>query len=271
MSQIKKLQNGKNVPKPTYGKLTIDAREYEATPELLEALGSYIGGLDPKHQRFLGDVEDALRKGQNISLNTHTNRISGLNGFSELNERQNRRSRRGSSRAGKIIDALTDSDVYQSNEAIALLGGFKYAQQAKENTPALIKVSNTPLNFDYDTKDGKSVYSTNPKNAHIKNRFQYYYDWLDEPDTFKTVYEWSNNPENEDILRSWYADLGEDALSRKNEAKKRIDAALAEVAAADGWDNVSEATRELLGYFNIGNEGGATTSTPEAETVTRDK
>lgn len=199
MSQIRKLQNG---GKPQqYGKLIIDSTVYDATPEMMSALGSYIGSLDVKHQRFLGDVEDSLRKGNNVTLNTHTNRISGIPYFSELTDAENARSARGRNTIEKFFGALTDSDVNQAHEAVHLLGKFKYAREASQNHPELLSINNAPSNFDYDTKDGKFIFSANPKNNYIKNRFQYYYDWLDEPDTWKTVYKWSNNPENEDILR----------------------------------------------------------------------
>ena len=262
MSQIKKLQSGKTVPKPKYGKLTIDAREYEATPELLEALGSYIGGLDTKHQRFLGDIEDALRNGQNISLNTHTNRISGLNEFSALNERQNNRSRNGRTRLGKYLDAITDSDVNQSNEAIALLGRFYPSVGSTSTTSGLKTVSNNPVNFDYDIdSDGNQKLSSNPINAYIENRFNDYYDWLDNPDDWSAKNTWSNKIENEDILKSWYNSLdATDALSRRLAAKQAIANAIDEVKTSNGWENVSEKTKELLRYFNIGNGTSSSTN-----------
>lgn len=62
--------------------------------------------------------------------------------------------------------------------------------------------------------------------------------------------------------------MGDDDVTRKKTAKQLIDNALKEVASANGWDNVSEATRELLGYFNIGNESNTPTTSSSSSSTT---
>lgn len=194
MSQVRKLQGGGNTTfdpnalvfnpdrqtTQSYhkgrGSLTIDGKKYDMNDQdTYNALNAYIRSGGPKLGRFLGDVTNAIEQGKDISVNTHLNRIYGLeNGFSNLNDRENKRSREGRSEASKILGTLFDTNVNQSNEAIWHLGRFNYS---KPTTAELNTIMNDAVAFNFDTVDGKKVYSeSNPINKYIFERFPHYWD-----------------------------------------------------------------------------------------------
>lgn len=91
MSQvIKKLQAG--------GSLTIDGIKYEATPELINALTSHIGSVAGTDAQTLAGLTNALQNGENLTYNSASNTITGMNGlWSGISDNQNEKRRANTS------------------------------------------------------------------------------------------------------------------------------------------------------------------------------
>lgn len=248
MSQVRKLQTGSTVPKR--GKLTIGTKTYDLNDEKVwEALNTYLQN-GKQYGLYTKDLVNALSSGQDITGDVLDNRVYGLDGFTALSDRENGKLKKAH---GSTWDAITNNGPQQARDAIAYFLGFNYAtpqDQAKNRT-----ISNKAANFDYDTIDGKSVFSANPKNIWIQNRFDEYLDWLSDPNWDDSKVTWEGS-RNEPILRAWYGQYNDRA-----KAREAIDAAINE-AKSKPWDEVSEQSKELLAYFNVGTESGSRQSAP---------
>lgn len=74
MSQvIKKLQTG--------GSITIDGIKYNATPEFINALTTHIGNVAGTDAQTLAGLTNALQNGENLTYNSASNTITGMNGL----------------------------------------------------------------------------------------------------------------------------------------------------------------------------------------------
>jgi hypothetical protein len=72
MSQvIKKLQSG--------GTLTIDGKKYDATPELIQSLSTYLSGFGESAAPLAG-LTAALQRGENVTYDSIGNTITGMQG-----------------------------------------------------------------------------------------------------------------------------------------------------------------------------------------------
>ena len=248
MSQVRKLLKGQNIPKAQQGyKFQLDGQNYNVTDEQLKEIDSQLSKLDPEYRRFLSNWTSAIRNG-NSSGNRVENTVS-MNMLSGIEGADVDRLKR---KKGSFWESFAGTDSYYAKEAIneALnITNSVLNRPVSTNSPTnKTKRYNRAANFDYDTdSSGKSIYSTNPKNRFIEDRFDAYLDWLSD-DKWGDSNEWEVPlGDNEAILRSWYTGLG----SRES-AQAAIAAAMNEVRSKP-WDEVSEASKELLAYFNIGN------------------
>ena len=249
MSQVRKLLKGQNIPKAQQGyKFQLDGQNYNVTDEQLKEIDSQLSKLDPEYRRFLGNWTSAIRNG-NSSGNRVENTVS-MNMLSGIEGADVDRLKR---KKGSFWESFAGTDSYYAKEAIneALnITNSVLNRSISTNSPTnKTKRYNRAANFDYDTdSSGKSIYSTNPKNRFIEDRFDAYLDWLSD-DKWGDSNEWEVPlGDNEAILRSWYTGLG----SRES-AQAAIAAAMNEVRSKP-WDEVSEKSKELLAYFNIGND-----------------
>ena len=243
MSQVRKLLKGQNIPKAQQGyKFQLDGQNYNVTDEQLKEIDSQLSKLDPEYRRFLSNWTSAIRNG-NSSGNRVENTVS-MNMLSGIEGADVDRLKR---KKGSFWESFAGTDSYYAKEAIneALnITNSVLNRPVSTNSPTnKTKRYNRAANFDYDTdSSGKSIYSTNPE-----DRFDAYLDWLSD-DKWGDSNEWEVPlGDNEAILRSWYTGLG----SRES-AQAAIAAAMNEVRSKP-WDEVSEASKELLAYFNIGN------------------
>ncbi len=92
MSQvIKKLQSG--------GSITIDGIKYDATPEFINALTDHIGSVAGTDAQTLAGLTNALQNGENLTYNSASNTITGMNGlWGGITDRQNENRRANTSR-----------------------------------------------------------------------------------------------------------------------------------------------------------------------------
>lgn len=246
MSQVKKLQSG---GKPL-GKLIIDSTEMDATPEMLEQLDLNISTFDPSQRRFAGEVTDALRRGETVTINSHSNNItSNIDWSRTLGNRGLKQASSGRTTAGKVLGTLFNTNVNQFNDMISNLARFRYVPKSADEAKELQTIDNSRKSFEYGP-DGYAKDSIT--NGALKNRMRYYYDYLSENDIWNKAYKWSDAIDD-GTLKGWYEGLGVDNQSRRNRMEEIVNAALAKAESANSWDDVDENTRRILSYFNIGN------------------
>lgn len=90
MSQVKKLQSG--------GSFTIDGIKYDATPEFINALTTHLRDTAGTDAQTLAGLSNALQNGKNLSYDSSSNTISGMDGvWSGITQKQNERRKTGSS------------------------------------------------------------------------------------------------------------------------------------------------------------------------------
>lgn len=118
MSQvIKKLQTG--------GSITIDGIKYDATPEFINALSSHIGSVAGTDAQTLAGLTNALQNGENLTYNSASNTITGMNGlWGGISDRQNENRRANTSRWRKFWDAQFDTDAHRFRNALTAIGSF---------------------------------------------------------------------------------------------------------------------------------------------------
>lgn len=252
MSQVRKLLKGQNISKAETGyKFHLDSQDIYLTDDQLREIDNQIAALPMERRRFLGNATNAIKNGNqsgNRANNTWT-----LDMMTGLDERNTNRLKK---QKPSLWESLAPTDSYYAKQAGADLLNIIYSVTNKPKaTTETSKTTryNRASNFDYDTDaSGKQIYSNNPKNKFIEGRFSDYLDWLSD-DTWVNSNQWETAiGENEPILRSWYNGLGS-----RDAAKQALDVAMDEVRSKP-WDEVSEQTKELLAYFNIGN--GSTSS-----------
>lgn len=262
MSQVRKLLKGQNIPKAQNGyKFHLDSQDIYLTDDQLREIDDQIAALPMERRRFLGNATNAIKNGNqsgNRANNTWT-----LEMTTGLDERNTNRLKK---QKPSLWESLAPTDSYYAKQAGADLLNIIYSVANKPKaTTETSKTTryNRASNFDYDTDiSGKQIYSNNPKNKFIEGRFSDYLDWLSD-DTWGNSNQWETAiGENEPILRSWYSGFAD-----RSGAETAIKAAMDEVRSKP-WDEVSEATKELLAYFNIGNGSTSSTASSSGEQQT---
>lgn len=265
MSQVRKLLKGQNIPKAEDGyKFHLDSQDIYLTDDQLREIDDRIAALPMERRRFLGNATNAIKNGNqsgNRANNTWT-----LDMMTGLDERNTNRLKK---QKPSLWESLAPTDSYYAKQAGADLLNIIYSVTNKPKTTTETSKTtryNRASNFDYDTDaSGKQIYSNNPKNKFIEGRFSDYLDWLSD-DTWANSNQWETAiGENEPILRSWYNGLGS-----RDAAKQALDTAMDEVRSKP-WDEVSEKTKELLAYFNIGNSSTSSTASSSGEQQTSPK
>ena len=243
MSQIRKLQNGGT---PKYGVLRIGNKTY-TSPEEIDAFEKYLIAGDRSYSPITGKWMNYIRSGHDISINPidNTIQISGVSAedYADLP---------GASKRQRNIVAEGRRTYGRNNwstdfrNAIDYAGRFTYATPEEQQKSSKTKVSNGQIKIDYDTVDGKQVYSSNPSNDLIDPRIAAYLDYLSD-EKWGDTNEWETalDSNTDQILKAWYKRHGD-----RSKAQAAIDVALNEVRTKP-WNEVSEASRELLAYFNI--------------------
>lgn len=257
MSQIRKLQNGGS----TYGNLTINGRTTN-DPKEIERWISGLSVDNPESAAISGRWASWIRSGVDADINTTDNTITfagkTVNDYADLPGATKRQLNILVS--GKpTYGGNNFSTAFRNN--IFNAGRFTFPDSEEQQKSNKTKVSNGQIKVDYDTVDGVQKYSSNPSNALIKPQIKAYLDYLSDEKWGETN-EWENSlGDNDRILKAWYSGFKGD----RNAAQAAIDTALNEVRTKP-WNEVSEASRELLAYFNIigpdaSKTGASTTST----------
>jgi len=259
MSQVRKLLQGNGGIPKTYN-LILDGQTFTIDDDQLTQINNEIASLDPRYRAYLGGVSGAIASGSFVGSRPE-NKISAQ-ALSNLNDKEMEFLKAGKQ---NLWEAITDNNTYRAKEAInealniisRVVGSKKQKESTPEQTPDKKIAYNREAKFDYDLdKDGNYIYSSNPINGFIENRFPSYLDWLSD-DKWGDTNKWETPlGDNEAILRGWYAGLGS-----REAADAAIQKALNEVKTKP-WDKVSEETKELLKYFNITDATMGSSSSP---------
>ena len=242
MSQIRKLQNGGS----TYGNLTINGRTTN-DPKEIERWISGLSVDNPESAAISGRWASWIRSGVDANINTTDNTITfagkTVNDYADLPGATKRQLNILAS--GKpTYGGNNFSTAFRNN--IFSAGKFTFPDSEEQQKSNKTKVSNGQIKIDYDTVNGVQKYSSNPSNKLIDPQIKAYLDYLSDEKWGETN-EWENSlGDNDRILKAWYSGFNGD----RKAAQAAIDTALNEVRTKP-WNEVSEASRELLAYFNI--------------------
>lgn len=154
MSQIKKLKPGGNVK--SYGKLIIDGNEIQMDQDSQDSLNSYFKTADTRLLPELGAISDAINSGKDVSINTVSNTISGVD--FNLSKRQERKLTTDTSDFSKQIDLLTDNKVQKVKEAIHFAGNFSYTPKKTVEEFPKIKLSKDAIILDFNADESGNLY-----------------------------------------------------------------------------------------------------------------
>lgn len=154
MSQIKKLKPGGNVK--SYGKLIIDGNEIQMDQDSQDSLNSYFKTADTRLLPELGAISDAINSGKDVSINTVSNTINGVD--FNLSKRQERKLTTNTSDFSKRIDLLTDNKVQKVKEAIHFAGNFSYIPKKTVEEVPKIKLSKDAITLDFNTDESGNFY-----------------------------------------------------------------------------------------------------------------
>lgn len=191
MSQVKKLQTG--------GSITIDGIKYDATPEFINALSSHIGSVAGTDAQTLAGLTNALQNGENLTYNSASNTITGMNGlWGGISDRQNENRRANTSRWRKFWDAQFDTDAHRFRNALTAIGSFHWQPNDKkeDETSNLKDIYGDKTWYKYDVdKDGNKTWLDNAgENIAIAQRLADVTSYLKDPEAGKKAYR----------LGSWY-------------------------------------------------------------------
>ena len=251
MSQVKKLQTG--------GSITIDGIKYNATPEFINALSSHIGSVAGTDAQTLAGLTNALQNGENLTYNSASNTITGMNGlWGGISDKQNENRRANTSRWKKFWDAQFDTDAHRFRNALTAIGSFHYQPNDKkeDETSNLKDIYGDKTWYKYDVdKDGNKTWLDNAgENIAIAQRLADVTSYLKDPEAGKKAYR----------LGSWYTPDRVAALQGLygKYTPETWQAGLDAIAERAKANNLTPEDRAFLANFNIvePNEADATTS-----------
>lgn len=259
MSQvIKKLQTG--------GSITIDGIKYDATPEFINALTTHIGNVAGTDAQTLAGLTNALQNGENLTYNSASNTITGMNGlWGGITDRQNAHRAANTSRWRKFWDAQLDTDAHRFRNALTAIGSFHWQPNDKkeDETSNLKDIYGDTAWFDYiDNEDGTKSWSENSaKNAGLMQRLDDMTAYLSDPEAGKKMYRLASQytPEHMSALQGLY-----------NQSKDRWADTLNQIKTRARNNQLGEDDIKFLNNFFIA-KPNATPEETEAAALAADK
>lgn len=226
MSQVRKFKDGgsntaettsKSKHNSKYGHYIVDGTTYDVNDDFIR---DYIASAkqfdDNSTNTVASHVVNALKSGQDVSLDTLNNRIYGINDYlnSEDVERSNEYSQNSLNkkyqRKYRRKEARPNSSLHQLNIGISNLGSINFTNPVEkadqQSATSLIDLYGDTRNFDYNSNsDGTLVWSNGPQNADNLATINNFIDMLgmSEEDA-KKKYNWTGYDDQIRALRSWY-------------------------------------------------------------------
>jgi len=227
MSQVRKFKDGgsntaettsKSKHNSKYGHYIVDGTTYDVNDDFIR---DYIASAkqfdDNSTNTVASHVVNALKSGQDVSLDTLNNRIYGINNYlnSEDVERSNEYSQNSLNkkyqRKYRRKEARPNSSLHQLNIGISNLGSINFTNPVKkadqQSATSLIDLYRDTRNFDYNSNsDGTLVWSNGPQNAGNLAALNNFIDMLSmSEEDAKKKYNWTGYEDQINDLRTWYA------------------------------------------------------------------
>ena len=236
MSQVRKFKDGgsntaettsKSKHNSKYGHYIVDGTTYDVNDDFIR---DYIASAkqfnDNSTNTVASHVVNALKSGQDVSLDTLNNRIYGINDYlnSEDVERSNEYSQnslnRKYQRKYRRKEARPNSSLHQLNIGISNLGSIQFTEPTPESDketlvkPSLFGSYNW---FDYnDNEDGTKYYSTAPINATNERILDQYADLYNlTPEQAREKYDLDENKYNQFL--DWKNKFGAQFMGENND------------------------------------------------------
>lgn len=236
MSQVRKFKDGgsntaettsKSKHNSKYGHYIVDGTTYDVNDDFIR---DYIASTkqfdDNSTNTVASHVVNALKSGQDVSLDTLNNRIYGINDYlnSEDVERSNEYSQNSSNkkyqRKYRRKEARSNSSLHQLNIGISNLGSIQFTEPTPESDketsvkPSLFGSYNW---FDYnDNEDGTKYYSTAPINATNERILDQYADLYNlTPEQAREKYDLDENRYNQFL--DWKNKFGAQFMGENND------------------------------------------------------
>ena len=236
MSQVRKFKDGgsntaettsKSKHNSKYGHYIVDGTTYDVNDDFIR---NYIASAkqfnDNSTNTVASHIVNALKSGQDVSLDTLNNRIYGINDYlnSEDVERSNEYSQNSSNkkyqRKYRRKEARPNSSLHQLNIGISNLGSIQFTEPIPESNketsvkPSLFGSYNW---FDYnDNEDGTKYYSTAPINATNERILDQYADLYNlTPEQAREKYDLDENKYNQFL--DWKNKFGAQFMGENND------------------------------------------------------
>ena len=247
--QVMKLQEGKTIPaSKKYGHLIIDGKDLGNSEEMINAFRDYSRRQEMQYGEFYSRWLNMLQNGQDVEL-TLANNVNDDGGLSK----------RAHSGWNKFWQAMSPVATRPENMRSAIANARRFNYAPVEPTINPNEYNNYRGSYDWDTKENKKIYSQNPGNLALDERFDKYLDWLEDTDTWEKNNKFKYAPADARLagLKAWWNSMANgsdetDTRTQRERARAYIDDYLTRMRSANGWENVDEGIREFLDYFNIG-------------------
>ena len=179
MSQVRKLLNGDKIPKHAYGSVIIGSNVFDMNDEAVRKdFEDYLAKKGSEYGDYLSGVMSMLQSGQDYNGDA----IGNTSNYGGPDEKTAEKLSKKRSNLRMQLDALSNNDVQRYKNAIHYINSYRYNPTQSSNKASKTQIDNSAANYNYDTIDGKSVYSkTNPINDTINKRFDSYLDYFENP------------------------------------------------------------------------------------------
>lgn len=256
MSQVKKLQSGGQ----SIGSLTIGGKRYQATPEMIQALSTYLSGYGEAAAPLAG-LTSALQSGTNVDYDPVGNVITGMKGkWAGVDNESDDKRDTGKSKWRRKWEATFDTDAHRFRNAVALLSGFSFDDKPKEVPLNLQDIYGNRVFYKYkENEDGtKTLLKDDPQSLEIASRLKAMSDYLSHPEEeSKKKYK----------LADWYSPQRLSGLrALYNQNQSRWQTVLDEIGKRAETGNLTPEDLAFLENFNIGDNKNGIGNSPQDDT-----
>lgn len=241
--------------KKKYGKLIRNGVTYEMDDEKMKNLEQHITSMDPELQPYVAEDFKRLQNGEDVTLDTMLNRRDGIDDYTLLNDRQERRLKKNKAKEG-FLNALFNTKIHKFNKATYALGQWNPETKTKPEE----EVKKTPFgrgagSFEYESlADDKFSYRS-VLNGDEMEHFDRIYNFFVNPND-RNKYDTSSFTNMSSLIK-WFDDMKDEQGNPSG--KKFLDTLKAKILSGDKLD---QNERDYLDAIGIGHN-----QTPSQETI----
>lgn len=241
--------------KKKYGKLIRNGVTYEMDDEKMKNLEQHITSMDPELQPYVAEDFKRLQNGEDVTLDTMLNRRDGIDDYTLLNDRQERRLKKNKAKEG-FLNALFNTKTHKFNKATYALGQWNPETKTKPEE----EVKKTPFgrgagSFEYESlADDKFSYRS-VLNGDEMEHFDRIYNFFVNPND-RNKYDTSSFTNMSSLIK-WFDDMKDEQGNPSG--KKFLDTLKTKILSGDKLD---QNERDYLDAIGIGHN-----QTPSQETI----